>query len=100
MIAIQFKRNAIHLSNLLEKEKAVVEDAQLKLEMNHDMMQITRLYVQEPLDDVFYAGHCFGGFIGLYVDGFGHQIFVMYLYFILIYLCLRRLFFYINPSWL
>ena len=81
-MAKPFKRNAIHLSNLLGRDKAVVEDAQLKLEVNHDAMQseITRSYVQEPLDDVFYAGHCFGGFVGLYIDGVGYQVFVVYLY--------------------
>jgi SNARE protein 1 len=46
-MAKQFKRNALHLSTLLEKDKAVVEDAQLKLEVNHDMMQKERVRLRD-----------------------------------------------------
>jgi len=46
-MAKQFKRNAIHLSNLLEKDKEVVEDAQLKLEVNHDAMQKERVRLRD-----------------------------------------------------
>ena len=46
-MAKQFKRNAIYLSNLLEKDKAVVEDAQLKLEVNHDAMQKERVRLRD-----------------------------------------------------
>ncbi len=46
-MAKQLKRNAVHFSNSLEKDKAVVEDAQAKLEVNHDVMQKERLRLRD-----------------------------------------------------
>ncbi|KIM45583.1 hypothetical protein M413DRAFT_442247 [Hebeloma cylindrosporum] len=46
-MAKQFKRNAIHLSTLLEKDKAAIEDTQLKLEVNHDAMQKERTRLRD-----------------------------------------------------
>ncbi|KJA13587.1 hypothetical protein HYPSUDRAFT_49770 [Hypholoma sublateritium FD-334 SS-4] len=47
LMAKQLKRNAMHFSNSLEKDKAVVEDAQGKLEVNHDVMQKERLRLRD-----------------------------------------------------
>lgn len=47
LMAKQLKRNAMHFSNSLEKDKAVVEDAQEKLEVNHDVMQKERLRLRD-----------------------------------------------------
>lgn len=38
-MAAQLKRNAQHFSESLVKDQAVVEDAQIKIEGNHDIMQ-------------------------------------------------------------
>lgn len=38
-MAVQLKRNAIHFSESLAKDQAVVEETQLKLEGNFDVMQ-------------------------------------------------------------
>ncbi|KAF9483103.1 hypothetical protein BDN70DRAFT_350315 [Pholiota conissans] len=46
-MAQQLKRNAIHFSNSMEKDKAVVEDAQLKLEGNYDVMQKERVRLRD-----------------------------------------------------
>ncbi|PPQ80194.1 hypothetical protein CVT25_003547 [Psilocybe cyanescens] len=47
LMAQQLKRNAMHFSTSLEKDKAVVEDAQSKLEGNYDMMQQERVRLRD-----------------------------------------------------
>lgn len=46
-MATQLKRNAVHFSESLAKDQAVVDDAQLKLEGNYDVMQRERLRVRD-----------------------------------------------------
>ncbi|KAH9858986.1 hypothetical protein C2E23DRAFT_800851 [Lenzites betulinus] len=46
-MATQLKRNALHFSDALEKDKAVVEDAQEKLERNHDVMSKERVRLRD-----------------------------------------------------
>ncbi|KAF8907831.1 hypothetical protein CPB84DRAFT_1813428 [Gymnopilus junonius] len=46
-MAQQLKRNALHFSSSLEKDKAVVEDTQLKLEGNYDVMQKERVRLRD-----------------------------------------------------
>ena len=46
-MATQLKRNAIHFSDSLAKDQAVVEDAQMKIEGNYDVMQRERLRVRD-----------------------------------------------------
>lgn len=46
-MAQQLKRNAVHFSNSLEKDKAVVEDAQIKLEGNYEVMQKERVRLRD-----------------------------------------------------
>jgi SNARE protein 1 len=46
-MATQLKRNAIHFSDSLAKDQAVVEDAQLKIEGNYDVIQRERLRVRD-----------------------------------------------------
>ena len=46
-MATQLKRNAIHFSDSLVKDQAVVEDAQLKIEGNYDVMKKERLRVRD-----------------------------------------------------
>lgn len=46
-MATQLKRNAIHFSESLSNDKAVVEEAQVKLEGNHDIMLRERLRVRD-----------------------------------------------------
>ena len=46
-MATQLKRNAIHFSDSLSKDQAVVEDAQMKIEGNYDVMQRERLRVRD-----------------------------------------------------
>ena len=46
-MATQLKRNAIHFSESLAKDQAVVEDAQGKIEGNFDLMQKERLRVRD-----------------------------------------------------
>ncbi|KAF8658397.1 hypothetical protein AX16_002005 [Volvariella volvacea WC 439] len=46
-MATQLKRNAIHFSNSLEKDAAIVEETQQKLESNFDMMQKERVRLRD-----------------------------------------------------
>jgi len=46
-MATQLKRNAIHFSDSLAKDQAVVEDAQLKIEGNYDVLKKERLRVRD-----------------------------------------------------
>jgi len=46
-MAQQLKRNAMHFSSSLEKDKSVVEDAQQKLEGNYDVMQKERVRLRD-----------------------------------------------------
>ena len=46
-MATQLKRNAIHFSDSLARDQAVVEDAQLKLEGNYDVMKKERLRARD-----------------------------------------------------
>ena len=46
-MATQLKRNAIHFSESLAKDQAVVEDAQEKIEGNYDVMKKERLRVRD-----------------------------------------------------
>ncbi|PPQ97531.1 hypothetical protein CVT26_006520 [Gymnopilus dilepis] len=46
-MAQQLKRNAVHFSTSLEKDKAVVEDAKMKLEGNYDVMQKERIRLRD-----------------------------------------------------
>jgi SNARE protein 1 len=46
-MATQLKRNAIHFSDSLGKDQAVVEDAQLKIEGNYDVMKKERLRARD-----------------------------------------------------
>jgi len=46
-MATQLKRNAIHFSESLAKDQAVVEEAQGKIEGNFDVMQKERLRVRD-----------------------------------------------------
>ncbi|KAI0829779.1 hypothetical protein BC628DRAFT_1067563 [Trametes gibbosa] len=46
-MATQLKRNAVHFADALEKDKAVVEDAQEKLERNHDVMSKERVRLRD-----------------------------------------------------
>jgi hypothetical protein len=47
LMAQQLKRNAMHFSDSLVKDKAVVEDAQVKLEVNHDVMMKERTRLRD-----------------------------------------------------
>ncbi|KAF8149393.1 hypothetical protein B0H34DRAFT_185880 [Crassisporium funariophilum] len=47
IMAAQLKRNAIHFSNSLAKDQAVVEDAQQKLERNHDVLLKERVRLRD-----------------------------------------------------
>ena len=46
-MATQLKRNAIHFSESLAKDQAVVAEAQEKLEGNYDVMKKERLRVRD-----------------------------------------------------
>ena len=46
-MATQLKRNAIHFSDTLAKDQAVVEDTQLKMESNYDSMQKERTRLRD-----------------------------------------------------
>jgi hypothetical protein len=46
-MAVQLKRNALHFSETLEKDKAIVEEAQQKLEGNFDVMQKERIRLRD-----------------------------------------------------
>ncbi|PFH53673.1 hypothetical protein AMATHDRAFT_910 [Amanita thiersii Skay4041] len=46
-MAVQLKRNALHFSDSLVKDKAVVEDAQQKVESNFDVMQKERIRLRD-----------------------------------------------------
>ncbi len=46
-MATQLKRNAIHFADALDKDKAVVLDAQEKLERNHDVMSKERVRLRD-----------------------------------------------------
>ncbi|TFY57473.1 hypothetical protein EVJ58_g6997 [Rhodofomes roseus] len=46
-MATQLKRNAQHFSNTLEKDKALVQETQEKLERNHDVMSRERVRVRD-----------------------------------------------------
>lgn len=46
-MATQLKRNAIHFAGSLEKDKAVVQDAQEKMEGNYDVMTKERLRLRD-----------------------------------------------------
>lgn len=46
-MATQLKRNAIHFSESLSNDKAVVQEAQEKLESNHDIMNRERIRVRD-----------------------------------------------------
>ncbi|KAI0644696.1 hypothetical protein C8Q79DRAFT_1001956 [Trametes meyenii] len=46
-MATQLKRNAVHFAGALEKDKAVVQDAQEKLERNHDVMSKERVRLRD-----------------------------------------------------
>ncbi|TCD63385.1 hypothetical protein EIP91_005616 [Steccherinum ochraceum] len=46
-MATQLKRNALHFSNSLENDKAVVEEAQVKLERNYDVMTKERIRLRD-----------------------------------------------------
>lgn len=46
-MASQLKRNAVHFSDSLEKDKAAVLETQEKLERNYDVMKRERLRVRD-----------------------------------------------------
>ncbi|KAF8634271.1 hypothetical protein AX17_004228 [Amanita inopinata Kibby_2008] len=46
-MAVQLKRNALHFSDSLVKDKAIVEDTQEKLESNFDIMQKERVRLRD-----------------------------------------------------
>lgn len=46
-MATQLKRNAVHFANALEKDKAVVQETQEKLERNHDVMSKERVRLRD-----------------------------------------------------
>ncbi len=46
-MAAQLKRNAMHFANSLEKDKAVVQDAQEKMERNFDVMTKERVRLRD-----------------------------------------------------
>ncbi|KAK2460435.1 hypothetical protein APHAL10511_007600 [Amanita phalloides] len=46
-MAVQLKRNTLHFSEMLEKDKAIVEDTQQKLEGNFDVMQSERIRLRD-----------------------------------------------------
>ncbi|KAI0769426.1 hypothetical protein BD413DRAFT_477668 [Trametes elegans] len=46
-MATQLKRNAVHFADALDKDKAVVLDAQEKLERNHDVMTKERVRLRD-----------------------------------------------------
>ncbi|KIL64321.1 hypothetical protein M378DRAFT_78470 [Amanita muscaria Koide BX008] len=46
-MAVQLKRNALHFSDSLVKDKAIVEEAQQKLESNFDVMQKERIRLRD-----------------------------------------------------
>jgi hypothetical protein len=46
-MAAQLKRNAVHFANALEKDKAVVEDAQGKMERNFDVLSKERVRLRD-----------------------------------------------------
>jgi hypothetical protein len=46
-MAVQLKRNALHFSETLEKDKAIVEETQQKLEGNFDVMQKERIRLRD-----------------------------------------------------
>jgi hypothetical protein len=46
-MAVQLKRNALHFSESLEKDKAIVEEAQQKVESNFDVMQTERIRLRD-----------------------------------------------------
>jgi len=46
-MAVQLKRNALHFSDSLSKDKATVEEAQQKLERNFDVMQKERIRLRD-----------------------------------------------------
>lgn len=47
LMAAQLKRNAIHFALSLEKDKAVVQDAQEKVERNYDVMTKERVRLRD-----------------------------------------------------
>ncbi len=46
-MAVQLKRNALHFSESLEKDKAIVEEAQQKVESNFDIMKTERIRLRD-----------------------------------------------------
>ena len=46
-MATQLKHNALHFSSALEKDKAVLEGAQEKLERNHGVMTTERVRLRD-----------------------------------------------------
>ena len=46
-MAVQLKRNALHFSDSLVKDKAIVEEAQQKVESNFDIMQKERIRLRD-----------------------------------------------------
>ena len=46
-MATQLKRNAVHFANALEKDKAVVQETQEKLERNHDVKTKERVRLRD-----------------------------------------------------
>jgi len=46
-MAAQLKRNALHFADSLDKDKALVLEAEQKLERNHDVMKKERLRVRD-----------------------------------------------------
>ena len=46
-MATQLKRNAIHFASALEKDKAVVQETQEKLERNYDVMSKERVRLRD-----------------------------------------------------
>ncbi|KAI9061712.1 hypothetical protein FKP32DRAFT_1575345 [Trametes sanguinea] len=46
-MATQLKRNAVHFADALEKDKAVVQETQEKLELNHDVMSKERVRLRD-----------------------------------------------------
>ncbi|KAM5533731.1 hypothetical protein V8D89_012604 [Ganoderma adspersum] len=46
-MATQLKRNAVHFASALEKDKAVVQETQEKLERNHDVMSKERVRLRD-----------------------------------------------------
>ena len=46
-MATQLKRNAIHFSDTLAKDQAVVEETKLKMESNHDSLQKERTRLRD-----------------------------------------------------